>query len=108
MSKFESSKLRFMRSVIIIIPFLFLGSCGWGECEKQDDIAAQPMSIEVERLEEVLYTAKDEQAVSQIITEHPTFAQLFLHADQYPADSILAARIFNLMQQPFDCCCETR
>lgn len=81
-----------------MICVVFLASCSSQPCR----ISVDPENIElkVERLEKELFESTSPLEVETFLKSHPDFAQFFLHSDQYPADSILANRMFKLMQNP--------
>lgn len=87
-----------MRAVIITIPFLLFIGCQQDPCQNDGDILATEVQIEVERLEEEFYTRSSPEAVGELLQQYPSYSQLFLHADQYPTDSVLARKIFDLNQ----------
>lgn len=87
-----------MRPVLLIILFVFLGSCNEDPC--RDSIDPIPVQLEVERLEVELFESKSAKDVESFLSQHKDFSQFFLHSDQYPHDSILSASIFKLIQTP--------
>lgn len=87
-----------MRPVLLIILIVFLSACGSEAC--RDSIEPVKVDLKVERLEEELFEATSSKEVELFLGNYPDFAQFFLHSDQYPADSILAKSIFNLIQNP--------
>lgn len=80
--------------------FLLLVSCGKDKCREDHYIEAQPVSIEVERLEKQLFTAENARQLEEILKANSYFSRLFLHADQYPSDSVLASKTYALIQNP--------
>lgn len=88
-----------MRTVIITIPFLLFFACG-PECKNENAIASTPVSIEVERLEAAFFSQDSPEGIENLLEEYREFSRLFLDSDQYPTDSILAAKIFRLIQNP--------
>jgi len=91
-------KIDTMRGVLLIIPMLLLIGCNSDSC--RDAVDPATVRLEVQRLEEKLFNASSSKQIEAVLQEHPDFAQFFLHADQYPADSILANRIYQLTQNP--------
>ena len=87
-----------MRGVLLMIVTVLLDSCSQETCRRSVD----PISVElrVERLEELLFKSKSAKEVELFLTKNKDFSTLFLDADQYPADSILAEKIFNLISSP--------
>ncbi len=87
-----------MRAVLLMISVLLLASCESQNC--RDAVIPLETSLTVERLEVELFKSTSVKEVEQFLTKNEDLAQFFLHLDQYPADSILAKRIFNLIQNP--------
>ncbi|MFK7954351.1 MAG: gliding motility lipoprotein GldB [Ekhidna sp.] len=87
-----------MRAVILILLVLFLSACGRETC--RESVEPLKVVLEVERLENELFAAKSQTDVEDFLSNHPDFAQFFLHSDQYPADSVLAQKIFTLIKNP--------
>lgn len=81
-----------------MIVLLFLASCNNESCRE----SVQPVAVEleVERLEELLFRSNSYTDVEELLRTDPDFANLFLDADQYPSDSILAKKMFNLISNP--------
>lgn len=89
-----------MRVVIIVISFLLFSACGNDSCPNDSAIIQKPVEIKVERLEQTLFSKTSTSEVETFLTENQAFSQIFLHADQYPNDSVLAGRIYGLIQNP--------
>jgi len=81
----------------MICVVLFI-SCSEDSC--RESVKPEAVSLKVERLEQELFQCKTNAEVAAFLKKHEDFARFFLHADQYPADSILANRIFKLIQNP--------
>jgi len=81
----------------MIILILF-GSCSRETCRE----AVDPVSVElrIERLEEDLFQSKSAQEVESFLIDNRQFSDNFLDANQYPTDSILANKVFNLISNP--------
>lgn len=91
-------KIDSMRVVLLMICLVFLASCNSQPC--RDSVDPQNVVLEVQRLEQDLFSCKSPKEVEAFLQKNPDFAQFFLHSDQYPADSILASRMFGLIQNP--------
>ncbi|WP_462253514.1 gliding motility lipoprotein GldB [Ekhidna sp.] len=87
-----------MRVVHLMICIVFLVSCSKEAC--RESVEPENIVLEVDRLEEVLFKSQSKNEVEEFLGRYPDFAQFFLHSDQYPADSILAERMFSLIQNP--------
>lgn len=87
-----------MRAVVLMIFLVLLDSCTTQDCR----VGVEPIKIDlkVERLEQELFNSESAEDVEKFLKAHPNFSQFFLHADQYPADSILADRMFGLLKSP--------
>ncbi len=87
-----------MRVVHLMICIVFLVSCSKESC--RESVEPENIVLEVDRLEEVLFKSQSKSEVEEFLGRYPDFAQFFLHSDQYPADSILAERMFSLIKNP--------
>ncbi|MEP1034233.1 gliding motility lipoprotein GldB [Ekhidna sp.] len=87
-----------MRVVHLMICVVFLAACTNEPC--RDSVAPETVILEVDRLEQELFKCKSAKEVETLLSSHADFAKFFLHSDQYPADSILANRMFGLIQNP--------
>lgn len=81
-----------------MISVVFLVSCTRQTC--RDSVEPEAIVLKVERLEQELFQSESSRDVEGFLKNNPDFAQLFLHSDQYPADSILANRMFSLIRNP--------
>ena len=87
-----------MRVVLLMICVVLLVSCQEELCRAS--VEPIPVTLKVERLEDILFASESPQDVEQFLQQYPDFAQFFLHSDQYPADSVLGNRMFSLIQNP--------
>lgn len=87
-----------MRTVIIMIAGLLLGACGTSSsCKTHPEIKATEVDIPVVRLEQELFAKTSPQEIEQFLAEYPSFASYFLHTSEYPHDSILAKKLFGII-----------
>lgn len=89
-----------MRAVITMISCLLFLSCKKDRCRDDFQIPGKEISIEVQRLDQELFSLKSVTEVELFLKTYPHFSTMFLHSDQYPNDSILAARVFGLISDP--------
>jgi len=90
-----------MRGVIIVIPFLLLIGCSFNNtCSTKNEIAVEPVKINVQRLEDALFRTNSQEDIEGFLSENHTFSRIFFNSDQYPNDSILAKGIYDLIQNP--------
>lgn len=83
------------------ILFIFMAcSCDIQECEIKQDVLSTEVDIDIERKEQELIGSNSINTYKNFLSENRVLADFFLDAIQYPSDSILAARLFNLMSQP--------
>ncbi|WP_420317123.1 gliding motility lipoprotein GldB [Ekhidna sp.] len=87
-----------MRAVLLMICIVFLSSCANQQC--RDSVEPESVVLRVDRLEQELFQSESAAEVEEFLKSHPDFARFFLHSDQYPQDSILANRMFGLIQNP--------
>lgn len=78
---------------------LLLTSCGGQKCREG---APQPKAVDIEviRTEQELFNSQSNDDVLAYFKKYPQLAVYFWHKDQYPSDSILAASVFRLINQP--------
>ncbi|MEP2023548.1 MAG: gliding motility lipoprotein GldB [Reichenbachiella sp.] len=77
-----------------------LNSCESDECDQSDQFTQITVNIEVERLEDEFKKLKSVDQTLAFFQEYRTMTDFFLDANQYPNDTILAKRLFKLLQQP--------
>lgn len=87
-----------MRAVLLMICLVLFVSCSKDAC-REAEIPVE-VSLDVQRLEDKLFNAQSSKEIEGFLKEYPDFAKFFLHSDQYPADSILAGRMYSLFQNP--------
>ncbi len=80
----------------MIFGLLFF-ACGQDNCQFQNDLTGGPVDMQLERLEEELFKAQSSDDVRIFLNENTMLANVFLDAQQYPSDSILAKKIFSLI-----------
>lgn len=61
----------------------------------------KPIYIEEQRLEQAFFAAKSVAEVQALLQRWPELANYFLHAQEYPSDSVLAIQLFELTQDPY-------
>lgn len=81
-----------------MIVLVLFTACSRETC--RDTVDPIEVELDVERLEEKLFQARTAKDVESFLKENREFSNYFLDADQYPTDSILASRIFNLISNP--------
>ena len=83
------------------ILFIFIScSCDIQECEIKQEVLSTEVDIDIERKEQELIGSTSINTYKNFLSENRVLADFFLDAIQYPSDSILAVRLFNLMSQP--------
>ena len=50
--------------------------------------------------DEALFEAQSSQDIEKLLYQYPDFARAYLHADDYPADSVLASQYYRLITNP--------
>lgn len=92
------SKIDTMRGVLLMFCFVLLVACTSQPC--RDAVEPVDVYLDVQRLEGEFFNAASTKELQQLLKENADFAQFFLHSDQYPSDSILASRMYQLFQNP--------
>jgi hypothetical protein len=95
--KFEP-KIDIMRGVLLMIVLVLFVACSRETC--RDSVEPIPLELEVERLEQELFQSKSAKDVESFLVNNREFSDYFLDAKQYPSDSVLADKIFNLITNP--------
>lgn len=90
------SKIETMRGVLLIISLVLFAGCSNDGC--RESIAPKQVALELERLDQKLFAAQSSNDILKLLEDYPKFANFFLQADQYPADSILANQLYQLIQ----------
>ena len=90
-----------MRTLIIFVCFVaMLSSCSSDGCREIPNTKGIEVDIKIERLEQELFSLPSQEAVMDFLQEHQSFARLFLFSEEYPNDSILAASIYKVINDP--------
>jgi hypothetical protein len=91
-----------LRALFFLVTVLiFLISCNNNRnCVPSPDVSGINIDLQVERIDEQLFKIKSEAELAQLIDKNPVFAEVFLSRSQYPHDSILIARFFQLLHDP--------
>ena len=91
----------------LLLPFIILTVCSiifFGckdkSCKDMPDVSSIKIQVERINLENKLMNVKSWEDVETFLGENRVFADYFLHADQYPHDSILAKRVYRLLKAP--------
>lgn len=89
-----------MRILILgVVLSFFLFSCNNDRCGGPD-VSDVHVDLEVERLDEALFSLESKEDIRQFLADHPVFAHNFIHMDQYPEDSIVVNEIYRLIHDP--------
>ena len=83
---------------LVLIP-LFI-SCDTNNCKESPDISAIKVSIEYEGLEDVLRNFNNSEEATALLARNRALADGFLHAQEYPDDSVLGRKLYRLMNAP--------
>ncbi|MEO9965962.1 MAG: gliding motility lipoprotein GldB [Reichenbachiella sp.] len=84
----------------VILLILGLPACEGTKCTEENRYEKVSVDLKVERLEDQLSDLKDVDDVLRLFQQNRVMADYFLDANQYPNDTILAKRLFRLLQQP--------
>lgn len=95
--------------LITLLLTLALFSCkkSTEDCQLDEDILSVDLSVEIERLEDAFFQAKDQESILRLFEAHPLFAERMLFLDSYSspeelADEILMANQDTLMLELYD------
>lgn len=91
-----------MKRLLFLVPgILILISCTKNKkCIPAPDISSILLELQVQRVDLELFNIQSKDDLVRIINQNPVFAETFLMRSQYPHDSILVDRFYNLLQDP--------
>lgn len=93
-----------LSTILPVLSFFFIGLCLAGcsnnPCREVPDVSSIDVEVDFVPLENELLELDTWQSTEKFLGEHRVFADYFLHANQYPHDSILAKRLFRLLNAP--------
>jgi gliding motility-associated lipoprotein GldB len=91
-----------MKRMLLLLPgILFLISCNKNKnCVPAPDISNISLELQLERVDQELFNIQSKNDLAQIIRQNPVFSEVFLMRSQYPHDSILVDRFYNLLHDP--------
>ncbi len=77
------------------------------DCQLDEDILAQDLSVEIKRLEDAFFQAKDQESILRLFEAYPEFAEKILYLDSYESPEVLAEEIMlanqdTLMRELYD------
>lgn len=79
---------------------MFLISCGENGCKEIPDISQINVDVQLKTLENEMMELSSWQETEKFLKANRIFADYFMHANQYPNDTILAKRLFRLLKAP--------
>ena len=75
-------------------------SCQPDPCRSAPNLSSTQVSTTVVHWDEALFEAQSSQDIEKLLYRYPHFARTYLHADDYPADSVLAREYYQLINNP--------
>jgi len=78
----------------------FLTTSCTNKCDQHDAYTNVEIDISVERLEDQMKSFEKWEDTERFFNDNRVMADHFLDANEYPNDTILAKRLFNLLQHP--------
>ena len=84
---------------IILFSIAFI-ACKDDKCIKAPDVSSIEISVNIERLDKMLYKIPTKNDLSELLAQNTMFAEEFLDLSQYPKPKILIDRYFNLLNDP--------
>ena len=84
---------------IILFSIAFI-ACKDDKCIKAPDVSSIEISVNIERLDKMLYKIPTKNDLSELLAQNSMFAEEFLDLSQYPKPKILIDRYFNLLNDP--------
>lgn len=86
-----------LRLIFTLLVFVLFGCGDANETIERPDVSHVPVEVKIIRLEQELFESQSRGEVKAFLQENKLFAQKFLDADQYPADSILVDQLYALV-----------
>lgn len=87
-------------ALFFVASCMFLLSCGENECKEIPDISKISVAVQLNSLEDEMVKLSSWQDTEKFLKANRVFADYFMHANQYPNDTILAKRLFRLLKAP--------
>lgn len=87
-----------MRGVVLIVLVLLLVSCGKNEC--RDSVAPTEVNLQVDRLEQELFSSTSEEELLEFLKRHPDISNLYRNISQLNNETQLANQLFSLIKNP--------
>ncbi len=87
-------------ALFVAITCLFWSGCGEKVCKDIPDISKINVDVRINSLENEMLNLSTWQETKIFLKANRMFADYFMHANQYPNDSILAKRLFRLLKAP--------
>jgi gliding motility-associated lipoprotein GldB len=94
----KGQKLHFF---IVLSAIVALNACKESNCIDAPDVSNIQVDIAIDRFDQKVNRAGSYEELSQLLNKYPSVKNLVLHADQYPNDSLLNRRYYNLMSNPY-------
>ena len=86
--------------IMALLPLVLLACSKKKQCVEAPDVSSINTQVKLVRLDQQLRHVADKAALKKIIDDNPVFAERFLGKSQYPNDSILVDRYFQLLKEP--------
>jgi gliding motility-associated lipoprotein GldB len=83
-------------SIVLLISSAFI-SCKDKKCIKAPDVSGVDITVNIERLDKILYKIPTKNDLEKILIDNPAFADQFLLLSDYPMPGVLVDRYFNLL-----------
>ena len=87
-------------AVFFTISCMFWSSCGEKGCKDIPNINEINVDVQINALENEMGRLSSWQETEKFLKANRVFADYFMHANQYPNDTILAKRLFRLLKAP--------
>ncbi len=76
-----------------------LSSCNNNRCDGPD-VSEIPINLQVNRLDETLFSLKSKEEIRQFLQQYPVYARNFVGIHNYPHDSIVVNELYRLIRDP--------
>ncbi len=91
------------RISLLVVAIYLLSSCSSTDqqCISSPDISQIDVRLEVDRLEIELFQKRSKEEVLAFLYKYPTFTNQFIDSYEYPSDTILASRTFQMITNKY-------
>ncbi|WP_200974998.1 gliding motility lipoprotein GldB [Echinicola sp. 20G] len=86
------------KTFLVFFLLILLGACGKSDqsCHVSSEVDSIPVDLKIERLEDLLFEAKNNDAINYFLDGHPDFTNKYLQEELYPSREALVATLSEI------------